>query len=344
MQMTPLRRPVVRAIIFGTVAAGAVVAACSPRIATDLTGPKALAAASTSKSTTSGATYFEYQVEQPVKAAAGSVGPAYPAAQRAAHASGKVLAQFVVDTHGLPELNTFMVLDIPHTDPAFATAVREALPKMRFEPALVGGRAVKQLVQQPFQFGVSENTVTAGTLPSPEDVKQRAKMVPSTEGAGLFFPKKGATASGPVLGVAPTTTGTQRRVDASTSKPVDPSLAPDAVRKSIVGNGQPYFEFQVERAVVTAPGSVGPVYPAALKEAKIEGQVLVQFVVDENGAADVRTLKILKPRVDRNEVVHTEFEDAIREALPNMKFIPATVGGVAVKQLVQTPFQFSLTK
>jgi hypothetical protein len=30
--------------------------------------------------------------------------------------------------------------------------------------------------------------------------------------------------------------------------------------------------------------------------------------------------------------------------LPNMKFYPAEVGGKKVKQLVQMPFQFSLTK
>jgi periplasmic protein TonB len=34
----------------------------------------------------------------------------------------------------------------------------------------------------------------------------------------------------------------------------------------------------------------------------------------------------------------------VKAALPNMKFYPAEVGGKKVKQLVQMPFQFSLTK
>ncbi|MEP6763014.1 MAG: M56 family metallopeptidase [Gemmatimonadaceae bacterium] len=351
MQMTPLRRPVVRAIIFGSIAVGAVVAACSPRIATDLTGPKALAAASTSKSTTPGATYFEYQVEQPVRTANGSVAPAYPAAQKAAHVGGKVMTQFVVDTHGLPEINTFTVLDSDHTDPAFATAVREALPKMRFEPALVGGRAVKQLVQQPFQFGAMENAVTAGALPSPEDVKQRARMVPDKNMNGTLIPSGTVTKSAPNSSAGVNQGGVTsfpRAARDSANGYMKPGVLPtnpstDAAVASARSNGQPYFEFQVDRAVISAPGSVGPAYPAALKAAKIEGQVLVQFVVDENGVADVSSFKILRPRAENNEVVHPEFENAIRDALPNMRFVPAQVKGVNVKQVVQQPFQFSLT-
>ena len=41
---------------------------------------------------------------------------------------------------------------------------------------------------------------------------------------------------------------------------------------------------------------------------------------------------------------HDMFTNAVRAVLPNMKFYPAEVGGRKVKQLVQMPFQFSLTK
>jgi protein TonB len=37
----------------------------------------------------------------------------------------------------------------------FTQAVRAALPRMRFFPAQVGGKAVKQLVQMPFQFNLA---------------------------------------------------------------------------------------------------------------------------------------------------------------------------------------------
>ena len=66
---------------------------------------------------------------------------------------GTVLAQFVVDTTGRAEMNTFKVLKSDND--LFSNAVKNALQRMRFLPAEVGGRKVKQLVQQPFQFSLN---------------------------------------------------------------------------------------------------------------------------------------------------------------------------------------------
>jgi protein TonB len=38
------------------------------------------------------------------------------------------------------------------------------------------------------------------------------------------------------------------------------------------------------------------------------------------------------------------FEQAVRSALPNMRFLPAEIGGRKVKQLVQQPFVFALQR
>ena len=100
-----------------------------------------------------GGVYFEFQVERPVRQVQGSPGPLYPAAARAEQREGEVLAQFVVDTSGLVMPGSFKVLKADGDE--FMVAVRDALPGMRFEPALVGGRKVRQLVQQPFQFALS---------------------------------------------------------------------------------------------------------------------------------------------------------------------------------------------
>jgi hypothetical protein len=40
------------------------------------------------------------------------------------------------------------------THPEFVQAVREAMPKMRFRPAILGGYKVRQLVQQNFSFKI----------------------------------------------------------------------------------------------------------------------------------------------------------------------------------------------
>lgn len=100
---------------------------------------------------------------------------------------------------------------------------------------------------------------------------------------------------------------------------------------------QPYFDFQVEKPVVMAPGAAGPAYPDMLRSAGIEGSVLAQFVVDTTGRAEMGTFRVLKSDNDL-------FSTAVKNALQRMRFLPAEVGGRKVKQLVQQPFQFSLNR
>jgi protein TonB len=111
--------------------------------------------------------------------------------------------------------------------------------------------------------------------------------------------------------------------------------------KGIVGaapvENQTYFEYQVEKPVMAVPGSPAPRYPDILKSAGVEGEVVVAFVVDTTGRADVSSLKILK-------ATHELFAAAVRTALPSMRFLPAEVGGKKVKQLVQQPFVFNIMK
>ncbi len=104
-----------------------------------------------------------------------------------------------------------------------------------------------------------------------------------------------------------------------------------------VNDNQTYFEFQVEKQVTPDPRNAPPRYPDMLRSANVEGEVLAQFVVDTTGRADMSTFKVLKS-------THDLFTNAVRAALPNMRFFPAEVGGKHVKQLVQMPFQFNLTK
>jgi len=100
---------------------------------------------------------------------------------------------------------------------------------------------------------------------------------------------------------------------------------------------QPYFDFQVEKPVAPVPGTGSPRYPDILRSASVEGEVLAQFVVDTTGRVEVATFKVIRKS-------HDLFEAAVRSALPNMRFLPAEVGGRKVKQLVQQPFVFALQK
>jgi protein TonB len=104
-----------------------------------------------------------------------------------------------------------------------------------------------------------------------------------------------------------------------------------------VNPDQTYFDFQVEKPAASLPGSPGPRYPDILRAGGVEGTVLAQFEVDTTGRVIISTFRVL--RTD-----HAMFEQAVRSALPNMRFLPAEVGGRKVKQLVQQPFTFALQR
>jgi hypothetical protein len=95
-------------------------------------------------------TYFAFQVQTPVRLAPGSAVPRFPDSLREAHLTGDVVAQFVVDTTGLVDRETFKVLKSTHQ--LFTNAVVDVLPELRFIPAELGGRKVRQLVEEPFHF------------------------------------------------------------------------------------------------------------------------------------------------------------------------------------------------
>jgi len=94
--------------------------------------------------------YYEFQVQKPVRALPNQPAPSYPEEMRRSGIQGEVLAQFVVDTLGHAEMSTFKVLRSTHEE--FTYAVRIALPKIRFFPAELNKRRVRQMVQMPFHF------------------------------------------------------------------------------------------------------------------------------------------------------------------------------------------------
>jgi len=110
-------------------------------------------AAATNASADEDQVYFEFQVETQVKRLADGVAPRYPDALREGHVNGEVLAQFVVDTNGRALPETFKALRSTHD--LFTQAVKAVLPDMRFTPATLERKPVRQLVQMPFNFSVS---------------------------------------------------------------------------------------------------------------------------------------------------------------------------------------------
>jgi len=96
--------------------------------------------------------YFDFQVEKQAAAYPGSAKPTYPDMLQTAGIAGEVIAQFVIDTTGHVEMSTFKV--IKSDNDLFTASVKSALTKARYFPAEVGGRKVKELVEQPFAFAM----------------------------------------------------------------------------------------------------------------------------------------------------------------------------------------------
>lgn len=76
----------------------------------------------------------------------------YPETLRQLAVEGEALLRFVVDSTGRVEPASVVTVRASH--PPFADAARRALLATRFSPAEVGGRRVRQLVEQSFSFAL----------------------------------------------------------------------------------------------------------------------------------------------------------------------------------------------
>jgi protein TonB len=98
-------------------------------------------------------------------------------------------------------------------------------------------------------------------------------------------------------------------------------------------SSQTYLDFQVEQPV-KIKSAASPVYPDRLKNAGIEGQVIVQFIVDENGEALMDSFKVLRSN-------DNAFSEAVKKAVSATTYRPAELQGKKVRQLVQQPYKFA---
>lgn len=80
-----------------------------------------------------------------------------------------------------------------------------------------------------------------------------------------------------------------------------------------------------------------PRYPESLRQAAIDGRVLVRFTVDTSGRIDMNSVTVIAS-------THDLFTRAVRDALPAFRFKPAELGGHRVRALAEMPFEFQITK
>jgi protein TonB len=82
-----------------------------------------------------------------------------------------------------------------------------------------------------------------------------------------------------------------------------------------------------------AVAQISPVHPRDLLKARVEGQVTLLFVVDEQG-------RVEDPRVENSS--RSEFEKPALDAVRKWKFKPGTKEGAPVKTYIRQPIRFSI--
>ncbi len=128
-------------------------------------------------------------------------------------------------------------------------------------------------------------------------------------------------------------TGDERVGHAATDSVVAP---PPAAPESAVGTQDSVFSIlEVDSAVTRSANSAAPAYPLNLLAAHVMGYVNARYVVDTTGFAVPESFQVLR-------ATNPEFVAAVRDALPNMRFKPAKVGAMKVRQLVEQQFSFKI--
>lgn len=96
-----------------------------------------------------------------------------------------------------------------------------------------------------------------------------------------------------------------------------------------------YYACQLREPAQVAPAQAVPHYPEILRSSDMDGEVAARFVVDTAGRAHVSSLRVATS-------THALFTQAVRQALPNMRWAPARHRGRATAQVVERTFRFRL--
>jgi protein TonB len=99
---------------------------------------------------------------------------------------------------------------------------------------------------------------------------------------------------------------------------------------------QVFMESVVEERPVLLSGRT-PQYPDLLRQAGVEGRVIVQAIIDSSGRAEPRSVKILQSP-------NPGFDQPARNYVLGALFRPARVHGRAVRVLVNLPIDFKLNR
>jgi protein TonB len=92
-----------------------------------------------------------------------------------------------------------------------------------------------------------------------------------------------------------------------------------------------------ERPSLVPNSCQAPQYPLQLRQARVEGHVLLRFVVDESGRVEPASVNVVS-------ATHSRFEAPARQAMTTCRFRPARFNDRAVRVTVTAPVDFRLPR
>lgn len=94
---------------------------------------------------------------------------------------------------------------------------------------------------------------------------------------------------------------------------------------------------EVDSIAVFDATSAAPEYPETMALRRVEGGAVLRFVIDSTGLIDMATVRVMS-------ATHSAFARSVLEAMPKMKFRPASIAGHPVRLLVEQTFSFKIQK
>lgn len=117
--------------------------------------------------------------------------------------------------------------------------------------------------------------------------------------------------------------------------PATPGARTDGAGTAGSAPGAVLESHRVDVEVMPKPGNPVPRYPETLRAMRVEGTVVMEYVVGTNGRVERESIRMIN-------TAHPMFEGAVRQALERSRFVPAEVAGAPVRQLVRQEFVFAL--
>ncbi|HEX7978650.1 MAG TPA: energy transducer TonB [Gemmatimonadaceae bacterium] len=121
------------------------------------------------------------------------------------------------------------------------------------------------------------------------------------------------------------------------SGPALPTGGPAAGPAGSGGSGTEAIDAQFVEKPPRVLRSENPRFPDALRARGLGGRIVVQFVVDTLGRAEMNDFKV----VDATDAL---LADAVRAVLPRFRFTAGEAGGRKVRTMVALPFDFTLVR